>query len=134
MRSIALTVVSFCYILSISMWVIDETILPHTDFTPRNLAGNPINTAALADNEDIRNLANATMNARDGGDNIIDRIGQSLEASYAAIWVVLDLVSGTYMFNVLYGIGINPVLVTAMKLIMPLLIASQVIWFVAGRY
>ena len=136
MRAIAFTVMGFVYILSISAYIVDEVILSETDFAPRNLNNQRLDSDTLLgdDADAFRELGNRTLNAQDGSDTIIDRIGKTLESSYASIWVVLELISGNYAFNVLHEFGVHPAVVAGIKLIMPLLIASQVIWYLAGRY
>jgi len=134
MRAVAFTLISFIYIFSVSVWLVDATILIHTEFTPVSLDGTPIDSHDLVnDAEGFRQLSEETLNPSQDG-NILDRITQYFETGYASVWVVLDLLSGTYAFNILSTIGVPPAFVLALKFIFPMLVASQVIWYVAGRY
>jgi len=134
MRAVAFTAVAFIYIFSVSVWLFDATVLVHTDFAPVGLDGSVIDTAALVnDGNEFGQLSSETLNpAQDG--NVFDRISQYFETGYASVWVVLDLLAGTYAFNILTTVGVPGPFVLAIKLIFPMLVASQVIWFVAGRY
>ncbi|MDE0001874.1 MAG: hypothetical protein OXQ29_04190 [Rhodospirillaceae bacterium] len=137
MRAVAFQIIGFMYIVSFAAYIVDETILIHTDFEPRTLEGERLDMSAiLGDNatSDFRSLAERTANPSDGGGNVIDRIGRSLEAGYGSIWVVIELLTGNYAINVLHEFGVHPAIVFGIKLLMPLLVASTIIWYLAGRY
>jgi len=134
MRAIAFTIIFFVYIFSASLYLVDEVLLQHTTFRPLGLDGQPLSPQNLV-NEGIefQEIGEDVLNPSQGG-TIFDRIGQYLLTTYAVIWSMLDLLSGTYAFNVLFTIGVDPAFVTVIKILFPMFVAFQVVWFLVGRY
>lgn len=134
MRAIAFTIIFFVYIFSTSVWLVDEVLLVHTTFGPVGLDGQPLNSQALV-NEGVtfQEIGEAVLNPSQGG-TVFDRVGQYLLTTYAVIWEMLDLLTGNYAFNVLNTVGVHPAFVTMMKVLFPMFVAFQVIWFLVGRY
>ena len=138
MRAITLQMIVFVYMFSTSVWLVDEMILKHTSIEPMGLAGGKLDPAQLetgageATNnfEDLRDKA---LNIEQDG-NILDRIGQFAETGYNSVWLVLDLLTGSYFFWVLGAIGVPQPFIQVLIWIFPFFVVSQVIWFVAGRY
>ena len=135
MRAVAFQVIFFIYIFSASAWVIDVTFFAGTEHQPQNLKGLPLDTQALTleGSESIRGLADNTLNPeRDG--SILDRVGEFAQTGYFSIWTILELLSGTYAFNALEILGLPAAFITFLKLIFPMLVAFNVIYFLIGRY
>ena len=128
----------FVYLFSTSVWLVDEMILQHTSLKPVGLTGADLTPSTLVSGEgehahNFDNLTDASLGVKqDGG--ILDGIAQFSASSYDAIWLALDLLSGSYMFFVLGEIGLPLPAVQLLQWIFPFLVLSQVIWFVAGRY
>jgi len=134
MRAIAFTIIFFVYIFSVSVYLVDEVLLQHTTLSPVGLDGQPLNPPELV-NAGIafQEIGDDVLNPSQGG-TIFDRISQYALTTYAVTWSMLDLLSGTYAFNILFTLGVNPALVTMIKLLFPMFVAFQVIWFLVGRY
>lgn len=135
MRAVALTIISFVYIFSASLWMVDNIFLAPIGIIPVALDGSDLNTAILVNNgsEGIRSLSEDTLNpSRDG--SVLDLVGDFVDTGYISVWTLLDLLTGVHMFNVLETIGVNPFFVLMIKLIYPLLVAVTVIYFLIGRY
>ena len=134
MRAVAVTFIAFIYVFSISLYVVDVTILAHTQFGPVGLAGS-IDTASLVTeaDEDMRGLYDV-LNFTGVNATMLDGIINFVDSGSSAVWIVLSLLSGTYAFDVLAIVGVPSALILAFKLIFPLLVAYQVIWFLTGRY
>jgi len=134
MRAVAFTIIFFIYMFSVSAYLIDEVLLQHTTLTPLGLDGTPLNPSNLInDGIAFQNIGDETLNPSQSG-TIYDRISQYLLTTYAVTWNMLDLLSGTYAFNLLYTIVGAPALVVAIKVMFPMFVAFQVIWFLVGRY
>lgn len=134
MRAIAFTLIFFVYIFSTSVWLVDQVLLTHTTFSPVGLDGMPLNTSELVNSgASFQDIGEAVLNPSQGG-TVFDRIGQYLLTTYAVIWEMLDLLSGNYAFNVLHTVGVHPAFVTMLKVLFPMFVAFQVIWFLVGRY
>lgn len=135
MRAVAFTVIFFVYIFNVSLWAVDTQFFAGTPNLPSGLTGDELDTRTLVLNgsENIRSLADDTLNpVRD--DNILDRVGEFLTTGYISIWTLLDLLAGTYAFDALETIGVPSVFVLVLKLIFPILVAFNVIYFLIGRY
>lgn len=112
MRPVAITVVSFVYILGLGLWFVDATLFEADEaLTARDLQGRPLDTAALA---------------RAGG-------GGDAGAGSTDAWTIVELASGAYAFNVLDMIGVNPNLMTVIKAIFPVVAAVTIIHYVKRR-
>lgn len=121
---------------SISVYVVDEVLLTHTTIQPRDLNGNVIVPTALVEQGQqagFEGIMNATLNPSQGG-TVFDRISQFALTTYSVTWSMLELLSGTFAFNLLFDIGVHPAFVFALKLMFPLFVGFQVMWFLVGRY
>ena len=135
MRAVAFTFIFFIYIFSISTWLVEVQFFAESDYVVKGLDGMPLDTHNLVmdGTEDIRGLADSTLNPeRDG--NILDRVGAFADTGFFSVWTMLELLSGTYAFNVLGTIGLPASFVLALKLIFPILVGFNVLYFLIGRY
>jgi len=134
MRAVAFTIIFFIYIFSASLYLVDEVLLQHTTLAPVGLDGQPLSPVNLVNaGSALQEVGEDVLNPSQGG-TIFDRVGQYLLTTYAVIWSMLDLLSGTYAFNVLYTVGVDPALVLVIKVLFPMFVAFQVVWFLVGRY
>ena len=131
-----ITVVSFIYLWSISLWFVDATFFAEDPtLAPRTVDGAPLDTELLLNSEGsegFRTAGEAALNTRNNG-TVLDRLAQSVTVGTTATWTILELLTGTYAFNVLEDVGVHPNLVTVLKLMFPLIVAITVIYYVTGR-
>lgn len=128
----------FVYLFSTSIWLVDEMILKSTSFKPEGLENQSLNPEELRDGtgdaeHNFSELAEKAIDIEQDG-TILDRIGQFAETGYNSVWLVLELLSGSYLFFVLYHIGMPHAFIIVLQLLFPFFVVSQVIWYVAGRY
>lgn len=139
MRAIAFQIICFIYIFSTSVFIVDETILQYTTIKPMSVTGEELNVSQLmsggsdgAENpfttirEDSLNLE------RDG--NIFDRITDFASSGYNAVWLVLEVLSGSYGFWVMHAVGVPAVFIYVFQVMFGIFVVAQVIWYVTGRY
>ena len=123
---------------STSIWLVDEMVLTHTSIKPTGLNESEIDTALIERGEgeaenNFNDLRDKALNIEQDG-NILDRISQFAETGYNSVWLVLDLLTGSYLFWVLGYIGVPQAFIQVLIWIFPFFVVSQVIWYVAGRY
>jgi len=136
-RAIAFTLIAFVYLFGLSMYLVDEVAFKHTTIEPRDINGNPIVPRSLVTDVDGKGyfdyVGDEVLNPQQGG-TVFDRISQFALTTYSVTWTMLELLSGNYMWNTLGVIGVDPALVFVIKLIWPLFVGFQVMWFLVGRY
>ena len=114
MRPVAITIVSFVYILGLGLWFVDSTLFEADEsLSARDLQGRPLDTGALV---------------RDGGG-----VGGGSGADATDFWTIAELASGAYAFNVLDMIGIDQNLMTVVKAIFPAIVAVTIIHYIKRR-
>lgn len=134
MRPVAVTVVSFIYIWSISLWFVDETFFGADEsIVARDLQGRPLNTTALLETEGAERFRNADGAAARGPEPVWDQIGSALGSGASSVWTVVELATGTYAFNVLERVGVHHNFVMLLKLVFPVIVAMTVVYYVTGR-
>lgn len=113
-RPVGIAIVGFVYILSLAMWFVDATLFSEDPtLRARDMAGEPFDAAAPP-----------------GGDAPgLPRTG----AGGMPSWDVLELLTGTYAFGVLERVGLHPNMVLVAKAIFPVVAASTVVYYIAGR-
>lgn len=121
MRPVAFTIIAFIYIFSVSLWLVDEMVLKQIGMMPIGLQGDYIDTEELL--EENKQFAEL--------DQFLDV--DSVVSGYETMLLVLELLGGVYAFNVLTIIGVPDAFIIALKLIFPMLVAFQIIWFIRGR-
>ena len=135
MRPIAIQIVGFIYLISISAYAMDLLIFEHIDMRPVGFDGE------LLDTDMINSSANPWLAADDkilnaSGDdlNIIERVGRFIESTYASVWIYIHLATGTYAFTLLGNLGMPGELVLLFQLIMPLIVVVTVVYMLSGRH
>ena len=113
-RPVGITIVGFVYILSLSLWFVDATLFSEDPaLRARDMAGGPFDAVAPP-----------------GGDAPgLPRTG----AGELPSWDALELLAGTYVFGVLEHVGLHPNMVFVIKAIFPVVAASTVVYYIAGR-
>ena len=136
MRPVLLQVIGFLYIMSFMFFFIDVTLMQHTQLVVLNFNGEPVDTL-----ENARNIAILFEKARDetsnpvsGDDDLIPRTIRGVEVAYNSVWVMVDLLTASYTWNILYILGIPSIIITVLKFfLLPFLIAVQIFYWVSGR-
>ena len=136
MRPVLLQVIGFLYIMSFMFYFLDVTLMQHTQFEVVNFNGEPITTLENARNTAVifEQARDETANPASDGDELIQRIQRGVETAYNTVWVIIDLVTASYTWNILYLLGIPPIIITVMKFfLLPFLIAVQIFYWISGR-
>lgn len=129
----------FIYIWSASLWFVDATFFAEDPLlTMRGLDGTPLNTGALLEGDTpqrIRDIGDTVGNPRNQSTSSepIDRIGDAIGGNVLMLWTYIELLSGTYAFNVLELAGVHPNFIALMKLVFPVIVAATVIFYITGR-
>lgn len=142
MRAVAIQMIFFIYLFSTCVWLVDEMILQHASIRPMGI-GPPgdstvIDTDVLVAGEgdsaqNYAALSDRALNIGQEG-NVLDRITDFAVSGYNAIWVSLELLSGSYAWYVLDTINVPTPFIQVLQWIFPFIVISQVVWYVAGRY
>ena len=127
----------FVYMFSTSVWLVDEMILQHTNIKPIGLNQSILDPDLIERGEgesenNFQELRDRAINTEQDG-NALDRINQFAETGNNAVWLALDLLTGSYFFWVLGYIGVPQPFIQVLIWIFPFFVVSQVIWFVRGR-
>lgn len=126
----------FVYIWSLSAWMVDTTFFANDPLLQaRGVSGQVLNTDDVLTSEmtdRIRETGSTVANSQNNG-STIDRIGEAAGASVTSIWTYLELLSGSYAFNVLEWIGVPASFITILKLAWPVIVAATIIFYVTGR-
>ena len=136
MRPIGITWVGFVYVFSLGLFLADAVILSPVGMTIAPLAGDATGAELISfiqDNSDeIANVGNSTLNPQQG-DSVIDRVTQFIEGGQAAMWTLLSLLTGSYMFGFLGLIGIHSTFIIVLQLIFGVIVASTIVYYIMGR-
>ena len=136
MRPIGITWVGFVYVFSLGLFLADAVIL-----APVGMEISPVGGTAtpsdlidfVQDNsQEIAQVGNSTLNPLEG-DGPLDRVAKFLEGGQAAMWTLLSLLTGSYMFGFLALIGLHTTFIIVLQLIFGIIVASTIVYYIMGR-
>ena len=85
-----------------------------------------------SNSDEIAEVGSATLNPQQNG-TVIDRVYNFVEGGQAAMWTLLSLLTGTYMFGFLGLLGINVAFIVVLQLIFGVIVASTIVYYIMGR-
>lgn len=136
MRPVALTIVVFVYIWSLSLWFVDSTFfVEDPTLIARGIDGRPLNASLLLEGETpdrLRQAGEAVANPINNA-TVLDRISNAVAGGATSTWTIIELLSGTYAFSVLEQVGVHPNFVLLLKAIFPVIVATTIIFYITGR-
>ena len=134
MRPIAFHIVFFVWIFSACAWLTDVMIFDG-QIAPYTLTGQVLDTSGLLlgdDAQTIRNIGDATLNPSNA-DGILERVAQYTETGYFSAWVLLEVLSGDYLFTTLAALGLPEAFRTFLTFLFPMFVGFNVIYLLVGR-
>ena len=133
MRPVGITWVGFVYVFSLGLFLADAIILAPAGMPLSPLAGAADLTDFVANNaQEVSTLGNATLNPANQ-DGPLERITYFVQGGQSAIWTLLSLLTGTYMFTFLALLGINTFFIVVLQLMFGLIVAATIIYYLTGR-
>ena len=133
MRPVGITWVGFVYVFSLGLFLADAIILAPAGMALSPLVGTADLTEFITNNaQSVSSLGNATLNPANQ-DGPLERVTYFLQGGQAAIWTLLSLLTGSYMFTFLALFGINTFFIVVLQLIFGLVVASTIIYYLTGR-
>ena len=136
MRAIALEFIFGMYLLSCAAFITDVYLLSYTDLPVVGLDGNNVDTRAEIEKyRELMDIGNKTLNPEAHGQDtgIIDRVVGAATVTFASTWTLLSVIAGTYHLGVLHALGLPAGFITIVQMLMPILIAATVVYYVTGR-
>ena len=137
MRPVGIQWVFFVYAFSLGAYMVDIILL-----APLGMQVSPILAESPDNNNivgfvqinapEISSVGTATLNPTVNG-TVIDRVTQSVTAGLQGVWVLMSLLSGTYMFGFLALLGIDPIFILIIQMIFGVVVASTIIYYIQGR-
>lgn len=136
MRPIGITWVGFVYVFSLGLFLADAVILSPNGMAVSPMAGDASAADLLSfinsNSDEIAEVGSATLNPQQNG-TVIDRVYNFVEGGQAAMWTLLSLLTGTYMFGFLGLLGINVAFIVVLQLIFGVIVASTIVYYIMGR-
>ena len=124
MRPVGITWVGFVYVFSLGLFLADAIILAPAGMALSPLIGSADLPEFVANNaQSVSSLGNATLNPSND-DGPLERITYFLQGGQAAVWTLLSLLTGSYMFTFLGLLGINMFFILVLQLMFCLLYTS----------
>ena len=133
MRPVGITWVGFVYVFSLGLFLADAIILAPAGMALSPLIGSADLPEFVVNNaQSVSSLGNATLNPA-SEDGPLERITYFLQGGQAAVWTLLSLLTGSYMFTFLGLLGINMFFIAVLQLMFGLIVAATIIYYLLGR-
>ena len=136
MRPVGLVWVTFVYVFSLGAYMTDVLLFIPLGMSFNPIIGDPSNNALVAYTQvnapGISDLGSSTLVPSVNG-TLLDQVVNYSLAGQQAVWTLLSLLSGTYMFGYLSLIGIPSIFLLVIQLIFGLAVAATIIYYVMGR-
>lgn len=127
-------IILFMYFLSFGMLGIQYVIGDAFNIEMTSFDGTPIKPALLSitDIDNLNTVTTNIANATDAENSTLDAITNAFQLGYNVGKDLLLLLTGTYIFNVLYLLGVPAIIIVGMVIIYVLLLGRTLIALIRG--
>ena len=130
----SLVIIIFMYAAGFSMLTAQYVLGDVYHVTMRNLDGDPIQSSVLSiiDTDNLNAVTLAIADATDSENSTLDAIENAFQLGYNVGKELLFLMTGTYIFNILYLFGIPPIFIAGIVVIYLFILGRTLIAYVRG--
>ena len=130
----ALIVIIFMYSVSFSLLAGQFVVGDIYGVTLTNYAGTPIKSAVLdfVNQDTLNTVTEAIADVNSTRNTTLDAVTQSFELGLTIGFELLTLLTGTYIFNFLYLMGVPAIMIAGMVLIYVILLGRAIIAYLRG--
>ena len=130
----SLFIILFMYFLSFGFLGMQYVIGDVFHITMTNFEGVPMQPALLSivDQDALNDVTTNIANATDAENSTLDAITNAFQLGYNVGKDLVLLMTGTYIFNVLYLLGVPAIIIVGMVIIYVLLLGRTLIAYIRG--
>ena len=130
----SLFIILFMYFLSFGFLGMQYVIGDVFHITMTNFEGVPMQPALLSivDQDALNDVTTNIANATDAENSTLDAITNAFQLGYNVGKDLVLLMTGTYIFNILYLLGVPAIIIVGMVIIYVLLLGRTLIAYIRG--